>query len=1823
MVDHETMEAEHWLVIPYRHRATRVGKMMVEEGWQIEQVAAVAWRDLPDFGAADSAETLTTPLNWFLDADTSPVQLNFELPEQWSEAEIALRVKASRAVTEWPARTPGRVVAPIAPPTAGFRPLGLALRGVATLKPMLAENRHWYAVPAAQADQQVGVLSRVVGGGTLWLSGGPDALSLETESGPVGGYGVLAYTQNQGRPSGLVQQWHRLLIQPSGPVPEVVLRPTGLPAFNRRWHAWNQAGQAVPMEVQWDAGQEEARVRFRTPIIEPISLVVQQQWDSRVSGNLPLWETPSASGFWGVVDTVADREPGLRVWPAAETSAVVDPTRLQAFRQSSRRGFHGWTALPAFSENAGTELAAPRFEAASDEGLEPLGYFSSLVYRAPAVLRFQLEKRPKPWSSTTIVQATQIDVWSNSVWSTELDVELFLDAADDLVFDLPAQAQVTQVLLNQQPLEWRLSENRLEVSVPRPGRQLLSIVWQTPLQSGFAWGSGLFAVPEAMDLPRLSQPVTRALHLPAGVIPVPSSSPGIETGVSWSRRLISPLAWPDGDLGGLGDNAAAIVSQPVPPAENAVAPGRRVRPQWQLWPLRPASTDGPQWVVVPRDFRLQCWLALLVGWGLASVGSSGSWRAWLPWANPTWLIGGLCLCLTAWAAWPFHYLTSTVLLGFLLGHSWWAAWQVVREQRSPPQSPAAGPPSVPGDGGRQWPSGRSPQGLGSGGRIPATTLGWLGWLLAFAAVAVDPAGLIAMSGAGGPRQEPRSEGSLRTASDEPEGEMPGPFQSVVIPVDADQRPAGNVVYVSPELYRQLSQWTTTQRRSRDLEIRNVQYTLDYDPQLQRFAQLTSQLTCRTQTARHFRLPYAAGQQDAIRQVRVNGVPVVYERFDDRIEIFLDAAANLISITSDLQSTGAVTLSLPGTTDTAINLRGIPSGRYASVTDQERPSFRFLSPTQRRFRVDRMKRVVLQVADQAPATQEPTCELWLTANSQKIDCEMRFSAPRLLGIRRDFYFQVDPRLNLPPGVASEGATWTIDRVPDEQRPSTAAAGPVYRIRFAPDHPPTQRVQVAWDFTGRNFGQLTPPWVQFLDQEGWGIQQWVVLRVAKNLVYHPQDLTMTAYRRASEFEWRAQSGVGNRAAAERGPVGLDRLMTDLNRSGQESIVTNDLFVYQVQNQQARHLGGVLGRLAWQPVQVAGSLQQQVLVDELSARISVKGEIQVVQGELSQWRFRAPAGGKLLQLSWLAGAENLVAWHTRRAGPQYDELVVFLRAPVSGSTRLDCLYEVPIYAAESPELPWISFPSWMDVSQSLQVEIVNLPSWNLLLPNIGAGRETDTTNSTGQATFLISAETTPQIDQVKLVRNGESTVTGSGLYLWDSERMPAVLRLSLGLSSKSSLRKLTLEPIQGLGLPTTVRAVDAAGSGIELSPWQRIDSTFQAELAAPLGTIRVDLEIPVLDGDQEIGLPTVKDGARDLVRYFAVAPGEDAAAVVGGNPAPLLDNGWQVVQPLAATSVWHEQWAAARGWMRIDDSSREPPRLTLRPTPGDNRSAATLGNRFFLRQAVVEQDARQVRIAGVQQMVLQTLGKDEVLIAAPPGVELHHGWLDHHRLPLPAPSNTDPPQIRVPLDPLAEYAVLTWVLSATLTPEQSKLELPHLAAADAKTFSVHLWTADGRVPEPLATITRDATSPTGDEDSGNVAAILEQKYGEPSWLAWSQAAPAVHPLKALEPLRMAPEPSQLAGLEVRLDAAAVDNQRPTSWGAWITGGIGGLLLCVWLAGIVRPFSLPSPAAWGDVVWILLGSVAWFASAELPVVVLFWTIGFSWLALRAFPESFSRRVA
>ncbi len=994
-------------------------------------------------------------------------------------------------------------------------------------------------------------------------------------------------------------------------------------------------------------------------------------------------------------------------------------------------------------------------------------------------------------------------------------------------------------------------------------------------------------------------------------------------------------------------------------------------------------------------------------------------------------------------------------------------------------------------------------------------------------------------------------------------------------------------------------------------------------------------------AKVYALPISVSAENLVRQVRVNGLATSFQRAGNRIEVFLDAAIHTISITYDLQSArSTLVMETGGLPDASLVVSGVPNQWYVNVTDTQHPTTRFRSTSQRRFRVDRIQQLHIELATEAVSIPDPAWETRLTFTGQRVECETWFFPQRAGLLGRELRFQVDPRLTQPSALVPDKITWRVESDPRE-----SLLAPNYRLVLSPDHPLDRPVRIRWEFAGRSYGRITPPWVRLSHRHSLNIRYWTILNVPDQLVFHASTLLDEDFRRASEIELpsnqRIVSGIGEGgiAVAEQGGAGtpptVNRLEIASDASNGRRDFKGNVFVFEALNPTTFASGRSVGRIAWQPTQVFGSIQQQITLGPRYAAIKVSGENQINQGELTQFRFRLPSGSRIRQFTLGDGQRNEIAWwrqfSRRNWTPEQvplDEVLVVLKAPLTGAVRFELSVDAPLVQNYQNPFPWVQFPSWPEVVQTLLIE--SSPTFTWYLESTREEIPTPSQPMTPPMTMMVSPETASEIDQWYLnsQRKGMS-LAGHVVYgvRQVDNQTQLILRLNTRIDENRAsalFTQLELTRSSGLGLPVTVSATSGS-TPVPVGTWVRTENTYSLDFAEPVSELDMELVLPISNDLAELVLPQIVGSSPSLsATYFEPSIPDAKWRFVG----ELSE--WESEQVLALNQSFSQSpgklfWDEPGVWGRLDTSQRVWGTLSA-TSPTKQPEISVLANRLYLTNF---DDSKKgiSELTGIQNLFVRTAGRTQLRLAIPAQWKVKQAWVDCRLAPGSEVASGDGfQQFELALDPVEEYTWVTLLVSGMVGANPLEFSGVQVAGANPAACRFHSPMANPALENWARFLTAAGIQAESSEDDSLVREILAAKTGQDRWKKWSATAPDSHPVQlgvqwlernwSVEAEIQADLPSERPG-----PGMAQPLNGPGAWPVRLLGLT--LLFCCGYFGLLMSKRFPSPEKWGDWGWLAVAAIAWFGGASVSLFALFLALSLSFLLLRVIRHSFSIRFA
>lgn len=1290
-IDRDDIQVEQRLSLNLRQRPTNVIDFAVGSEWivqQIGQVQAVPRLELSpgqNASANFEVEEEFTPLRWYIQNDASPRSISVELPEAVLGKNILLRVRAYRP-SQLGRLDLGQGLVCYMPNETEFTQL-VSLRAQAPLAAAVSTSSQAEPITIEAARLRLPDYDFRPVNEPLFLVPSGNALALEIEDRQRTIFSATAYVENRLVSAQVLQQTHRLLVNPeSSTVSSFTIEGVVGPSALLTWQVLDEKGREIRhlvREVTQPVPESELALNGETPlrrwnlslnspITQPFSVLVGFEATIPPQGSLPRFFLPEASRFSGWIETTISGKNALVLSgesPSQSTDLSTPENEMRLLRENQKWA-RWWTSTRALSSTGNSESGTPLlpFSLVPDAAAENNFAANPLASNAGTAMTSLRRYRSLGASigytvepEQALCQTSACLKWHQVLYLGEHHAQSFCQgnfstvAYQPLRLTLPPAANSIGLrvdgLLHEFTTTDTVDGRLLEVPLHKIGAHTLELEFLLPLDR---WGVGstlhnsevrFDCLPVIQNFTYMLPPQSDWLDTSHSLAASTEDQNGIWH--SASRMWVSPLLWPGGLLGSSQSQAR---HSPHPLAELTwIHVPRFWAWHWFVFGLSFAFTMLLYWFARPRTTSI-------VGESfLPHRQRTAIPRGWFPtllWAAAV-LLAGVALTWVAWQLWPTissgllafaHSLLATLLLGSLLA---WALSRILFHSLSPVVKRLVLTDPWQSLRRRRW-----------------AILSLRFWCILFSLGLSD----LAWSQ---DRQIPLSPSASETSQSDRES-----IDELVIPLDENQQLSASAVYVRPETYRWLTQLGTLKTNGNGLEFYGAKYTLVFDSQLQTFSRLSCQLQGKVKATQVYDLDIAPIRAGQLRQIRVDGVPRLFNPGQQTLRLNLEANQNLIlDLDYDVQSVkDALVIRCMPVLSSTLEIQGLPSGWFAEVRDRMQPENRFRSSSQRTFRLDRMSSVLLQVADSIEKLLPPTIETWVRCDADNLACQslLHLGANRELSDRWEI--EVDSRLSLRSSVTP--GDWAISLIQDK------GATKCYRIDLETSFAAERPIVLNWNFAANSLGDFVPPRVALRWPKIESVER-LVMSLDRKLFYQPlvggnPDETESGYRRAANLELLGIPG---------GTAGRTRPFESAD------------YVYlwkdsaAAQGNPAMTCSAVLAALSLQPLEASGAVTQDLYASEQGISSKILAEINVTQGELSQLRIALPPGFHLKDVTVLQDARNQMAWMAEQESDTNKEVICFLRSPLSGNFTLEANGEFQGGTKEGSfglpliDLPWIA--------------------------------------------------------------------------------------------------------------------------------------------------------------------------------------------------------------------------------------------------------------------------------------------------------------------------------------------------------------------------------------------------------------------------------------------------------------------------------------------------------------------------------------------------------
>ena len=300
------------------------------------------------------------------------------------------------------------------------------------------------------------------------------------------------------------------------------------------------------------------------------------------------------------------------------------------------------------------------------------------------------------------------------------------------------------------------------------------------------------------------------------------------------------------------------------------------------------------------------------------------------------------------------------------------------------------------------------------------------------------------------------------------------------------------------------------------------------------------------------------------------------------------------------------------------------------------------------------------------------------------------------------------------------------------------------------------------------------------------------------------------------------------------------------------------------------------------------------------------------------------------------------------------------------------------------------------------------------------------------------------------------------------------------------------------------------VAFGPWEPSADGYRLRFADPVFDLDLELAIPVQPTDRDVTLPSIPGSDRLRVYAWEKPRGtwefQPANASMELNPSEL----GRLLERLGES---RQRYEGNGVWRRLNVNSRGLGRLVTAEGRGELPDVRVVSDRYYLRHyaplasnlrhrasatsaddTLVGPQDRFMLIHGVQQWVLRALGRTELQLQLPSGLQVQQVWVDQRPATVLAddgPNVESGNTLWIAIDPTHEYCVLTLSVQQ-IWPETQPLPMATILEATPTTSRLvmnqalgPLWTGDWK-PEWLSQPLGPESSPF---DSTALIRILER--------------------------------------------------------------------------------------------------------------------------------------
>jgi len=1623
--ERDALQVQQWLSLDLEYQDSNTLEFPIGDDWIVDQIGQA--KDLPTLPALSSeiGNTEISQLAWYVTNNENQRMLVVTIPEFAIGRTLLLRAQAHRSIQTGKLDFSNGLI--FTWPKTQTPKLLLALRSQSPIVVSPVNDTQLLKVTDAEAKIQFPIFNKSIDSEAHLIARPGQSLSVVVEDEERTGYSAEAYIANQLLSNGLLSQTHRLLVQPEGSTVNAVnLLSLSSDLGSSQWAVFDSEGQLLPFEKVLSSGDpigskpgegnsadfawKRWTLKLKQPTSSSFSILIRRTLPIQKSGTLPFFRLPDASTFRGWIDNHSSCLATFWVTDLDSKTFLDTNAGNAKFIQQSR----SWAKL---MQQLGDDRFAEFQFALSNNGpgnqsSERLTTGTFCDYQAKTErLVYKVVEEADEISQQFVTDVQVFHHFGIKEVGTRCLITLFSKLDSEFEILMPQQSSAKSLRVDGLILPFLVDKQKLKFRLSRNGQQTIELFYVSNIQHlGVISQSNDLAI--AFHSPPLR--ISTYLDLPLGFLPK-STTPGTLDWTQLSQSLLSPL-----------------ICRP--------SAGQRIG-NWRLQNGSIGSLDIAQsnrwkWdanhpvtkllVVNSQAINVWHWFSFLTSFALIVLTQflllarrhhvtqhnhtpSETIHRFTLNRSLSIILLGLMLAVASLFYWSLTEIISSIALGIILGGMACRFFLTTDSITNAYESNASNILSRL----KYW----SKPGQGKTGLLAMALASQL---------AVGQSNLVAAF-----QEETRPTPTVN--------ELDAGVQPVVIPVDKDQKPNSSVVYLNQQVYDMLTAVTQQKSLENDLQLLRSRYLLEFDPQLQRLRSLVCNVECRINATKVYQFPFSINAASQLRQIRVNGVPTIFQRQDQIVNLQLEASANTkISLSYDLQSLGtSLQYTCFPTLENSLAIEGIPSSWFASVRNMNDPSYQISPEPNGDFRIDRAKQVQVNLypKDQPPAL--PTLETWLAIDPASIECETRLFLGDSGTNVNSIQLEVDPRLSLSNRQTVSPLTWSVTPITSE------GFAKRFNISIDDSHPAGKAIILQWDFNSASFGEMAPPFIHIIEPK-FRYKRWLVASVDEKIVYQLRTLPAAKFRRGSSVDLRSSQRKFLDQGTSTNPLLLsDPLVSNAGTSESRRVLSPDYVYELIGLENADFQYQAIADITPQPLQSSVVLDQSVLVDPDKIQLQINGTIDVGIGQISQIRFSVPADFSLQQLVALQKGQNKVAWTQKGPNIADAELICFLKSPLTGKVDFELSGTCQSPIIESRELPSV-YPKYFTATNNT-IRVYTSPDMILNAINSElASQGTDVTNSQVIPGYSLGTvlQFEPRPDQPMPTFNlttapKQNRFLGSALYRLEDSDSKSFLNLRLDLSdSQKTFDRFQLEKTDSLGLPEVkVISTQDSGPAINLTANLFNDGVVNFDLDQATNRCIIDLRFPILGKAQTLSMPKLKLISESFETVLA-----DSASLRERYSLPatsLIQDDLQAWSNIDWLPEGTDLWQATA-------PPTEPFTLVSKLPSVDASKPSILLNQVRIRS--IDNRKEVTHILGLQQLLLETNGNQVVDLIYSQKIAVQQVWCDESLASVESVSAGVNKIVKIAIDPANRFCLISLRIEIISPKEETDLQLPHLEGANA---------------------------------------------------------------------------------------------------------------------------------------------------------------------------------